>query len=85
MIVSLMNALLTGLNENNEELAKKIYAICDKISRKFGRMWVDGAVWVNILKSQKVRIPGFKYFMKSFKDRDKIKKIEKVEKVEKEM
>lgn len=77
MIVSLMNALLTGLNENNEELAKKINILFDKISRKFGRMWVDGAVWVNILKSQKSRIPGFKYFMKSFKDRDKLKKNEK--------
>ena len=72
-----MNALLTGLNENNEELGKKIYQLCDKISKNFGRMWVDGAVWVNILKSQKVRIPGFKYFTKSFKDRDKIKKMEK--------
>lgn len=39
-------------------------------------MWVDGAVWINILKSPKVRIPGFKYFMKTFKDRDKAKKPE---------
>ena len=75
MLVSLMNAILTGLNENNEELAKKIYILCDKISMKFGRMWVDGAIWVNVLKSQKVRLPAFKYFMKSFKDRDKLKKI----------
>ena len=36
-----------------------------------GRTWVDGAVWVNILRSPKVRIAGFKYFMKVFKDRDK--------------
>ena len=71
MIVSLMNTLLTGLNENNEELAKKIYSLCDKISKSYGRTWVDGAVWVNILKSPKVRVAGFKYFMKSFKDRDK--------------
>lgn len=68
-----MNPLLTGLNENNQELAKKIYGICDKIARNYGRIWVDGAVWVNILKSSKVRAAGFKYFMKSFKDRDKQK------------
>ena len=66
-----MNTLLTGLNENNEELARKIYNLCDKISENYGRIWVDGAVWVNILKSPKVRVAGFKYFMKSFKDRDK--------------
>jgi hypothetical protein len=34
-------------------------------------MWVDGAVWVNILKSPKVRLAGFKYFTKVFRDRDK--------------
>jgi hypothetical protein len=33
---------------------------------------VDGAVWVNILKSPKVRLAGFKYFMKVFKNRDKL-------------
>jgi len=33
---------------------------------------VDGAVWINILKSPKVRLAGFKYFMKVFKDRDRI-------------
>jgi hypothetical protein len=33
-------------------------------------MWIDGAVWINILKSPKVRGAGYKYFMKSFKDRD---------------
>lgn len=71
-----MNALLTGLNENNEELAKRIYGLCDKIANNYGRMWIDGAVWINILKSPKVRIAGFKYFMKTFKDRDKAKKIE---------
>lgn len=75
MITSLMNAILTGLNENNEELAKKIYSICDIIANNYGRMWVDGAVWINILKSPKVRIAGFKYFMKTFKDRDKLKKV----------
>ena len=32
---------------------------------------MDGAVWVNILKSPKVRQAGFKYFMKVFKDRDR--------------
>jgi hypothetical protein len=69
-----MNAVLIGLNENNEELAKKIYALCDKIARCYGRSWIDGAVWVNILKSPKVRIAGFKYFLKTFKDRDKIKR-----------
>jgi hypothetical protein len=37
-------------------------------------MWIDGAVWINILKSPKVRIAGFKYFFKTFKERDKIKK-----------
>ena len=36
-------------------------------------MWVDGAVWINILKSPKVRNAGYKYFMKMFKDRDKAK------------
>ncbi len=75
MTISLMNALLTGLNENNEELAKRIYALTDKISKKYGYIWVDGAVWVNILKSNKVKIAGFKYFMKVFKDRDKEKNI----------
>ena len=34
-------------------------------------MWVDGAVWVNILKSPKVRLAGFKFFTKVFKDRDR--------------
>jgi spermidine/putrescine-binding protein len=71
MTISLMNALLTGLNENNEELAKRIFALCEKISKKYGYIWIDGAVWVNILKSSKVKIAGFKYFMKVFKDRDK--------------
>ncbi len=71
MIISLLNALLTGLNQNNEELSKKIYNLCDSISIKYGKIWIDGAIWVNILKSQKVRIPGFKYLMKVFKDRDK--------------
>lgn len=71
-----MNALLTGLNETNEELAKRIYAFCDKVSNSYGRMWVDGAVWINILKSPKVRMSGFKYFMKTFKDRDKQKRKE---------
>jgi hypothetical protein len=69
-----MNALLTGLNENNEELAKRIYSLCDKVAASYGRMWIDGAVWINILKSPKVRIAGFKYFMKTFKDRDKLKR-----------
>lgn len=72
MVVGLTNAILTGLNENSEDLAKRIYAICDKISRNYGRIWVDGAVWINILKSPKVRLAGFKYFMKVFKDRDRI-------------
>lgn len=76
MATPLMNALLTGLIENNEELARKIYQLCDKFSMKYGRLWIDGAVWINILKSPKVRIAGFKYFTKSFKDRDK-KKISK--------
>lgn len=71
MITSMMNALLTGLNESNEELARRIYALCDKVANSYGRMWIDGAVWINILKSPKVRIAGFKYFMKTFKDRDK--------------
>jgi hypothetical protein len=52
-------------------LAKKIFALCEKISKKYGYIWIDGAVWVNILKSSKVKIAGFKYFMKVFKDRDK--------------
>ena len=43
----------------------------DKVSRSYGRLWMDGAVWVNILKSPKVRQAGFKYFMKVFKDRDR--------------
>jgi hypothetical protein len=37
-------------------------------------MWIDGAVWVNILKTPKTRMAGFKYFMKTFKDRDKSKR-----------
>lgn len=32
---------------------------------------MDGAVWINILKSPKVRLAGFKYFTKIFKNRDK--------------
>lgn len=72
MVVGLMNALLTGLNENSEDLAKRIYAICEKLSKSYGRIWVDGAVWINILKSPKVRLAGFKYFMKVFKDRDRM-------------
>jgi hypothetical protein len=70
----MINALLTGLNESNEELVKRIYALCDKIANSYGRMWVDGAVWINILKSPKTRLAGFKYFMKTFKDRDKSKR-----------
>lgn len=54
-------------------MAKRIYALCDRVSQQYGRTWIDGAVWVNILKSPKVRMAGFKYFMKSFKDRDKLK------------
>lgn len=71
MTISLMNALLTGLNENNEDLVKKIYLLVDKICKNYGYIWIDGAVWVNILKSNKVKIAGFKYFMKAFKDRDR--------------
>ena len=71
MLVSLINSLLTGFNENSDELDRQIHTLCDKISVNYGRMWVDGAVWVNILKSRKVRLHAFKYFMKSFKDRDK--------------
>lgn len=41
-------------------------------------MWVDGAVWINILKSPKTRMAGFKYFMKTFKDRDKMKRRDSV-------
>lgn len=41
-------------------------------------MWIDGAVWINILKCSKTRMAGFKYFMKTFKDRDKAKKNEGV-------
>jgi hypothetical protein len=52
-------------------LAKKIYILCDKMAKINGRIMVDGAVWVNILRSPKVRIAGFKYFTKVFKDRDK--------------
>lgn len=72
MIVGLTNALLTGLNENSEEFTKKIYSFFDKFTKNYGRIWVDGAVWINILKSPKVRLAGFKYFMKVFKDRDRI-------------
>ena len=71
MIVGLMNALLTVFNENSEELAKRVYGICEKIGKNYGKMWVDGAVWVNILKSPKVRLAGFKYFTKVFRDRDR--------------
>jgi len=37
-----------------------------------GKRWVDGAVWVNILKSPRTRLACFKYFQKVFKDRDKL-------------
>jgi hypothetical protein len=84
MIVGLMNALLTVLNENSEELARKVYAICEKVSRNYGRIWVDGAVWVNILKSPKVRLAGFKFFTKVFRDRDKAAQQEKEEEGEKD-
>ena len=69
-MVSLLNAILTGFNENNDELDRRIYLLCDKVSNKFGRVWVDGAIWVNILKSRKVRLAALKYLMKSFKERD---------------
>jgi hypothetical protein len=72
MIVGLTNALLTGLNDNSEEFARKIYGFFDKFSKNYGKIWVDGAVWINILKSPKVRLAGFKYFMKVFKDRDRV-------------
>ncbi len=71
MIVGLVNALLTVLNQNSEDLAKRVYAICEKVNRNFGKLWVDGAVWINILKSPKVRLAGFKYFTKVFRDRDR--------------
>lgn len=71
MITSLVNALLTAFKENNNELNKKIYQFLDEIGEKYGTVWVDGAVWVNILKSEKVRFAGFQYFIKSFADRDK--------------
>jgi hypothetical protein len=45
--------------------------IFDKVNNFLGKRWVDGAVWVNILKSPKSRIACFKYFQKVFKDRDK--------------
>lgn len=54
-------------------MAKKIYALCAKVANCYGKVWVDGAVWVNILKSPKTRLAGFKYFMKTFKDRDREK------------
>ena len=72
MIVGLTNALLTGLNDGSEEFARKIYGFFDKFSKNYGKIWVDGAVWINILKSPKVRLAGFKYFMKVFKDRDRV-------------
>jgi hypothetical protein len=72
MIVGLTNALLTGLNENSEEFTRKIYNFFDKFTRNYGKIWVDGAVWINILKSPKVRLAGFKYFMKVFRDRDRV-------------
>lgn len=54
--------------------------LVDKICKKYGYVWIDGAVWVNILKSNKVKIAGFKYFMKAFKDRDK-EKINKIDNI----
>lgn len=72
MIVGLTAALLTGLNENSDEFTKKIYAFFDKFAKNYGKIWIDGAVWINILKSPKVRLAGFKYFMKVFKDRDRV-------------
>ena len=77
LLVSLMHTLLTGFNENNDDLDRQIFALCDKVSMAFGRMWVDGAIWVNILKSKKVRLHGFKYFHRSFKERDKNLEVEK--------
>jgi hypothetical protein len=72
MLVGLVNAIIPGLNENHEELARKIYAVFEKVGGLMGRRWVDGAVWVNVLKSPRTRIACFKYFQKSFKDRDKM-------------
>lgn len=71
MVVGLTNALLTVLNETYEDQAKRVYSIFESINKNFGRLWVDGAVWVNILKSPKVRMAGFKYFQKVFRDRDR--------------
>lgn len=51
-------------------------------------MWVDGAIWINILKSPKVRLAGFKYFQKVFRDRDRINQQEEKkisEEVEREL
>lgn len=72
MLVGLVNAIMPGLNENHEELARRIYSIFEKVNFLLGRRWVDGAVWVNILKSPKTRLACFKYFQKVFKDRDKL-------------
>lgn len=72
MVVGLTAALLTGLNENVDQFTRKIYAFFDKFAKNYGNIWIDGAVWINILKSPKVRLAGFKYFMKVFKDRDRL-------------
>ena len=50
--------------------------IFDKIGKNYGKLWVDGAVWINILKSPKVRLAGFKYFTKVFRDRDRLANVE---------
>lgn len=72
MLVGLVNAIMPGLNENHEELARRIYSIFDRVNTLLGKRWIDGAVWVNVLKSPKTRLACFKYFQKVFKDRDKL-------------
>ena len=47
------------------------------MGKSYGKIWVDGAVWVNILKSPKVRLAGFKYFTKVFRDRDRAAQADK--------
>lgn len=72
-MTSLTNTLLTTFVENNEQLNKRLHQFFLEIGERYGRAWVDGAVWVNILKSPKVRNAGYKYLIKSFSDRDKAK------------
>jgi hypothetical protein len=66
-VVGLTVSLVPGLNENSEEMQKKVYSVLDSISDRVGKRFFYSAVWTAILRVPKVRIPCFKYFQKEFK------------------